>query len=179
MQALLAAVCALGVLIGARIAHLHSGLPAPPLTAQALAGTWELESVNGDPVGPNADSVLLAQRITFQGGKLQGETHLRADTAAATTSMPFPDASVRSVQASADGHEVTVSWDGAYTLRQGRTLQFQVGKASYQATITLNPAAHTLTLDHDAILTFPGPTRYHLVSTPATQPKATFTLLGL
>ncbi len=159
LQAYLAAFCALGVFVGVRMAHKsHPG--AVSALARTLNGTWTLQSVNGDPVGPNADSVVLSQQITFQDGKLHGETHLRADTAAATTAMPFPDDSVRSVHAGADGHDVTVVWDGSYTLQENHILALQVGKASYRAVVTLHPAAHTLELDHDAILTFPGPTRY-------------------
>jgi hypothetical protein len=164
LQAFLAAFCALGVFMGVRMAHTHRGRVVPSLSEQALAGTWELRTVHGDPVGPDVDSVVLSQRIHFQDGRLQGETRLHADTAAATTAMPFPDESVRSVRAGADGHEVTVTWDGSYILRDNRILELHIGNATYRAAVTLDPAAHTLMMDHDAILTFPGPTRYQALS---------------
>ncbi|HZO88272.1 MAG TPA: hypothetical protein VFB38_08025 [Chthonomonadaceae bacterium] len=151
---------AVGVLVGMRMGPAHRGAQAPAWTERTLAGTWELQSIKGDPVGPNADSVILSQRVTFQAGKLTGETHLRANTDAATTAMPFPDQSVRKVIPGALSQDVTVTWDGTYKLLDRNRIELQIGKANYRAAVTLNPQAHTMEADHDIILTYPGPARY-------------------
>jgi hypothetical protein len=137
---------------------------APPLTEQTLAGTWELQSINEVPVGPDKDSVLLAQRVTFRDGKLHGETSLRPDTNAATSDMPFPDDSVTAVHASADDHDVTVTWDGTYRLLPEHRLELRIGKAFYRVEAIFNPTTRTLQFDHDAVLTFRGAARYRPVA---------------
>jgi hypothetical protein len=170
VQTLLALVCAVGVFVGVRISHARGPKAAPPLSAQAVEGTWELQSIHGDPVGQNADSVILSQRVTLRGGKIAGETRLHGETPAATTTMPFPDESVEKVESSADGHAVTVTWAGTYRIKNGRVLELRIGQAAYRAALTLDPATRTLVMDHDAILTFQGPARYQAV--PAAQSLA-------
>lgn len=170
VQTLMALICAVGVFVGVRMSHVRNKTAAPAQSAQAVEGTWELQSINGDPVGQKADSVILSQRMTLRGGRIEGETRLPADTPAATTSMPFPDESVERVEASADGHEVTVSWSGTYSRKSDRVLELQIGQATYRAALTLDPVARTLEMDHDAILTFKGPARYQAV--PAAQSLA-------
>lgn len=165
VQTLMALICAVGVFVGVRMSHVRSKTAAPAQSAQSVEGTWELRTINGDPVGQKADSVILSQRMTLRGGRIEGETRLPADTPAATTSMPFPDESVEKVEASADGHEVTVSWSGTYSRKSDRVLELQIGQAAYRAALTLDPVARTLEMDHDAILTFKGPARYQAVPT--------------
>ena len=74
--------------------------------------------------------------------------------------MPFPDQSVSQVTTGADGHDVTVVWKGTYTLLDSHRLALHVGKASYNAVVTPDPATRHLEFDHDTILTFPGKARY-------------------
>lgn len=163
LHTLLAGAGALGLFLGVHLTH-RPGVRETPLSEQTLDGAWELTAVNGDPVGPKADSTVLSQRITFRQGRAFGETVLRARSEVATTALPFPDQSVRRVIASPDGHDVTVKWDGAYTLLENRRLELHFGAATYRAAVTLAPNARSLRFDHDAILTFPGPTDYRALS---------------
>ena len=164
LQILLVLVCAVGVFAGARMSR--SNAAALPLLAQQIAGTWELQSVNGDPIGPHADSVVLMQRVAFQGGILRGATRLRADTPAGTTMMPFPDESAKSVSATTDGRYVDVDWTGTYTVLDEKRIELHIGKATYRMEAKINLQNHTLECDHDAILTFPGSTHYTVSAVP-------------
>jgi hypothetical protein len=92
--------------------------------------------------------------------KIQGETQMRASSDAATTAMPFPDESVSHVEAGADGYAVTLKWEGTCRVLPENRIEFQIGKASYKASVSFDPKTNQLELDHDAILTFKGPAHY-------------------
>ena len=164
LQMLLVLVCAVGVFAGARMSR--SNAAALPLLAQQIAGIWELQTVNGDPIGPHADSVVLMQRVTFQNGRLRGATRLRADTPAGTTMMPFPDESANNAVTTTDGRYVDVDWTGTYTVLDEKRIELHVGKATYRVEAKISLQNHTLEFDHDAVLTFPGPTHYTASSAP-------------
>lgn len=163
LQVLLAAACALGVFAGVRVQKSNAET-ARTLTEQALAGTWELRALDGTAIGPNSPTALLSQRLTFQNGRLHGETRLRADSEAATLTMPFPDSSVDAVTPSPDGYLVTVRWSGSYKPVRANLVALKVGKAGYRVKITPLPGTRALELDHDAILTYKGAARYVSVS---------------
>lgn len=160
LRTLIAGVGALGACGGLYVFNTQQAKPAFTLSEETLAGTWELQAVGTDPVGEKTDSMLLSQRVTFAKGRLHGETHLRADTTAASTAMPFPDQTATDVKTSADGHEVAVSWDGKYKVLENNRLELSVGKAQYRLAATIDSKARQLTMDHDAVLTFKGATHY-------------------
>ncbi|MCS6776922.1 MAG: hypothetical protein RMJ43_10020 [Chloroherpetonaceae bacterium] len=135
---------------------------ATRVTARVLEGSWELQMIDGASPGTDARG-LLSQRVTFQGRRLSGETRLRLETAAVPFIMPFPDASVDRVVWSRDGREATVYWQGTYRVRSHRNLDLHVGKARYRTNVLWKPDTLTLQLDHDVILTYPGPAIYRPV----------------
>lgn len=158
LQMTLVGACALGVFFGARLSH--SGAKNPVLTEAVLQGTWELQSLHDDPIGPDKPSAVLSQRVRFADGKLHGETVLRADTETATTAMPFPDESVTRVDADADGHEVRVLWDGTYQFQDHEQIALHIGKAVYFVKAAWLPDKNSLQFNQDAILTFQGKALY-------------------
>ena len=163
-QLILAGVCVIGILGGARLARNRARESGNRLwNESALTGTWELKTVGNDPVGPDKDSAVLSQRVTFTAGKLRGETHLRGDVPA-TAALPFPDASVHKVQSSLDGHDITVTWDGTYTVEDNGRIGLHVGKAFYFALGSWRNGGQTLQFDHDLVLTYQGATRYQPAS---------------
>lgn len=154
----LVCVCGLGLLGGTYFARQRQALPA--LNEATLQGTWALQSIGSDPVGPEVASTVISQKISFAGGKLHGETVLRGDSPATAATLPFPDETVTRVVSSPDGHEVTATWDGSYTWLDERRLEFQVGKAKFLIAAHLDPNSHQLQLDQDAILTYRGLAHY-------------------
>lgn len=156
----LAIVGAVGVFAGARLSQAPATASASALTAETVDGTWELQSVGGDPIGPNVESGVLSQKVVFGHGAVQGETRLLAASAAGTTTMPFPDLSVASVQDSADSHTVTVTWSGTYAVLPNNRLDLHIGKAQYKLAGKINPQTHLLELEQDAILTYKGMALY-------------------
>ena len=56
-----------------------------------------------------------------------------------------------------------VHWDGFYRMLTNSDLELTIGKARYYAETKWNPQTQTLELDHDAILTYPGPAVYRAV----------------
>jgi len=171
MQAFLVAACALGILVGMRLSR-GGGADQSALNEETFAGTWQLQSVNGNRVGPRVDSAVISQQVTFSQGRVHGVTVLRADTEAGTTAMPFPDQSVTEVTASADGHDVTVVWDGTYTLLDKNRADLRIGRAGYRAVVAPDPVTHHLEFDHDTILTYPGRARYRAVRQVAQRPAS-------
>ncbi len=160
LRTLLVGISALGACGGLYAYNTRQANPSFTLSETTLAGTWDLQAVGADPVGEKTDSVLLSQRVIFGNGRLHGETRLRAETTAASTAMPFPDQTATDVKTSPDGHEVDVSWDGKYKVLENNRLELSIGKAQYRLAATINPKAKQLTMDHDAVLTFKGATRY-------------------
>ncbi len=171
MQILVVIVCAGVIVVGSRYSKMHRIKPGTVLEENTIKGHWSLQSVNKDPVGENEQSVVVDQQVDFHGGEVHGQTRLRADTPAGTTSMPLPDETASEVKTSDDGRLLFVKWDGTYTIKNGNIIELHIGKASYNAVVSLNPRNHTLELDHDAILTFPGKAVYHTVGTVSMAPK--------
>jgi|SRR5579871_2637524 len=134
------------------------------VTDQALAGTWELMSVAGDSVGPNMPSTVLSQKVTFQNGSVSGVTRLRPGTEAATTAMPFPDASVTQIYTNPSSREVVVTWDGAYRLLPDGRIEVKMGARRFKIAARYNPINRALEMDSDAILTYRGGSCYHAVN---------------
>lgn len=159
-QVMLAAFAALGVLFGAKMARRHPAESLAQVSPENLAGVWELKSLNGVILRPEANLAVLSQHITFRENRIFGETRPRTGSSAATTAMPFPDSSVRRVTSSEDGFETIVTWEGTYRILNRTNLDLTVGKAKYRANTHWNPQTATLELDHDAILTYPGAALY-------------------
>lgn len=146
---------------------------ATRVTARVLEGSWELQRIAGTPPGAYARG-LLSQRVTFRGRRLFGETRLRLDATVAPFVMPFPDASVDRVVWSRNGQEATVYWQGTYRVRNHRNIDLRVGRARYRTNVLWKPDALALQLDHDVILTYPGPAIYRPVrSRPGTLTAST------
>ncbi len=160
IQIMIVITCAAGIMIGSRYSKMHHTAVNTELNPGSLQGKWELKSVNGDPVGPNVQSVVLDQQVNFQDGEVHGQTRLHADTPSGTTNMPLPDETATEVKTSADGKVVTIRWDGTYNIKSGNRLELHIGKATYNAIVSPNIKKHTLELDHDTILTFPGKALY-------------------
>ena len=167
VQVGLAIVGAIGVFAGARLSRAHTVSGDSALTAAAVDGTWELQSVGDDPIGPNVESGVLSQKVVFGHGAVQGETRLLAASAAGTTTMPFPDLSVADIQESADSHTVTVTWRGTYTVLPNSRLDLRIGKAQYKLAGKINFHTHLLELEQDAILTYKGAALYRSTQTLA------------
>lgn len=159
MQAFLAAAVALGIFCGTHIAtHRHTDLSI--LSDRTLQGRWDLLSVGGEPIGPKVASGVLSQQLFFDHGKLHGETRLLASTPAGATQMPFPDQSVKQVRVSPEGYDAVATWEGSYRLLDAHQMALYVGQARYLVRGSIDPKAHALILDHDAILTYQGASRY-------------------
>jgi hypothetical protein len=147
---------------------LFRGTFGPPsLSSELLSGTWSLQTLTNAPIGPNSRSAILSQFITFRNGTLRGVTKLRADTDAATYAMPFPDESVSQVLTSIDGRDINVVWNGTYQILSKDRIELRIGSAYYRVVARWDADTQTLEMDHDAILTYPGPARYRRKDTPA------------
>jgi hypothetical protein len=170
-QILLAVGGAVGVFLGVQIKKQQRAGQAKAQLQQTLYGTWELTSLHGAAVGPEANSTVISQRVTFHDQRIEGETRLRAGTEATTTAMPFPDTSAQRVELSPDGFEVIVHWSGSYRMTKNSDLELMVGKAKYYTEPKWNPQTQTLELDPDAILTYPGPAVYR--AAPVTEARKT------
>ena len=160
VQVGLALVCCVGVFSGAHLSKANDANKTVALNAEQLDGTWELQSVGGDPIGPDVESGVLAQKMTIAHGKVQGETRLLATSAAATTAMPFPDLSVAHVEESQDGHEVRVTWNGTVAILPNSRVELRIGKAQYRLAVHFNPKTLGLEMEQDAILTYKGVAKY-------------------
>ena len=160
VQVGLALVCCVGVFGGAHLSRANNANENTVLSAEQLNGTWELQSVGGEPIGPDVESGVLAQKMTVTHGKVQGETRLLAASAAATTAMPFPDLSVARVEESQDGHEVRVTWNGTIAILPNNRIELRIGKAQYRLAAHFNPKTLGLEMEQDAILTYKGVAKY-------------------
>ncbi len=158
----LAVVCCIGVFGGAHLSRAGGAEGGAALSQTRLDGVWELQSVGGDPVGPDVESGVISQRIVFANGKIQGETRLLAASVSATTAMPFPDLSVSRVTESEDGHDVVVYWNGTAVLLPNNRLDFRIGKAQYPLAAHFNPQTNALEMEQDAILTYKGVAVYRI-----------------
>ncbi len=158
-QAWALALCTLAVLGAARWSGGRRAA-APPLTEQLVRGDWQLVSVNGDPVGPNVESVIVSQELRLRDGLVDGVTRIRSDTPAAASAMPFPDQTVSNIKLPIGMGELVARWHGAYRIAGGSRLEMRIGSATYWITVEANSRARMLTLDHDAILTYRGAARY-------------------
>jgi hypothetical protein len=157
----LAGLVAVGILAGTGVAETPLRTQGIPLSEQALAGVWELESLAGELVGPNMSSAVLSQKVQFHNGAVTGETRLRPGTAAATTDMPFPDASATQIYTNPTTKEVTVIWDGAYRLLNDGSIEMHLGPHRTRIRARYNRVTRSLEMDHDAILTYKGGACYH------------------
>lgn len=160
VQVGLALVCCVGVFSGAHLSQAKNAKEAASLSAEQLNGTWELQSVGGEPIGPDVESGVISQKMTIANGKVKGETRLLAASAAATTSMPFPDLSIAHVEESADGHEVRAAWNGTITLLPNDRVELRIGKTQYRLGVHFNPKTLGLEMEQDAILTYKGIAKY-------------------
>lgn len=160
LHLLLAASCIVGILTGAHLSHFSQpAIPEIPI-ARAIQGDWELKSIDGSQIGPKVESVILSQYVRFQGGTLHGATHIRADSDAGTTAMPFPDESVTEVKAPVGGNDLLVVWDGTYKVLPNQLIEMHIGKAKYLIKVHADPQKRTLEMDQDAILTYKGASCY-------------------
>ena len=155
-----AALAAIGVFAGFGWNQQRLAGAAMQETERNLTGTWALKAVNGELIGPHVASDVLMQRVTFENGKLRGDTRLRANTAAGTTDMPFPDESAKSATTSSDGRYLDVAWEGVYTVLDSRRLELKIGKTGAIVEAHFDSGDRALEFDHDAILTVPGGVRY-------------------
>lgn len=162
VQLALAVVCCVGVFGGAHLSRAGGANDGAALSQTRLDGAWELQSVGGEPIGPDVESGVVSQRVVFANGTIQGETRLLASSASATTTMPFPDMSVSRVTESADGHDVTVYWNGTAALLPNNRLEFHIGKAQYPLAAHFNPQTMALEMEQDAILTYKGVAVYRV-----------------
>ena len=164
VQLALATVCCVGVFGGAHLSRAGLAGDGAALSPERLNGAWELQSVGGDPIGPDVESGVLSQHIVITDGKIQGETRLLASSASATTAMPFPDLSVSRVTESDDGHDITVYWNGTCALLPNNRLQFHIGKAQYPLAAHFDTQTNGLVMEQDAILTYKGAAHYRMAS---------------
>jgi hypothetical protein len=163
-RACLAGLFVVGVFSGVGISDGRIRAEATPITEQALTGAWELTSVAGAPVGPNMPSAVMSQKVTFQNGVVTGVTRLRPGSVAATTAMPFPDASVTQIYTNPTSQEVVVTWDGTYRLLRDGCIEVKLGTRRFRIGARYNPVSRALEMDHDAILTYRGGASYHAVN---------------
>lgn len=164
VQVVLAVVCAAGVFGGSQLSRSSRASDTADLSAERIEGTWDLQSVGGEAIGPDVQSGVILQHVTFLHGKIQGETRLLATSVAATTAMPFPDLSVAHVEESQDSHEVAVTWKGTYTLLPNNRVEFRIGKAQYKLAAKFNMSPFGLEMEQDTILTYKGATLYRPLS---------------
>lgn len=156
--ALFAAITIVGTMIVIRV--VQNATIAQQITAGGLEGTWELESLDGTAIGEQTTSPILSQRMSLRDGTIRGETRVRANTDASTSSMPFPDESVTRVVASADETAVRVLWDGTYQLDDNQQLALHVGKAVYFVKVAWKRDRNVVELNQDTILTIHGAATY-------------------
>ncbi|HLK57539.1 MAG TPA: hypothetical protein VKU00_13310 [Chthonomonadaceae bacterium] len=161
VQLMLAGAGMIGVLVGLRLSLPHSHARPAPTDEARIEGDWELQSINGTPVGLKTASAIVEQKVHFQDGKLQGVTRVIADSEAGTTAMPFPDESVSEVKAGVLNNEVQILWKGTYLVLPNHLVEVHLGKATYRLTIKVDPDKGTLNMDQDTILTYRGPAAYH------------------
>lgn len=166
LQVAAAAFCALAIFIGVMLNRQPKHDQEGVALSSVVKGTWQLVSVNGNKVS-DPNSVVLSQEMTLGNGKVHGITHMKGETDAATVAMPFPDDTVTSVKQSADGHDVTLTWEGKYDTINRSHAEFQIGKATYRTEIQVNPTGDTIRLDNDIILTYKGAAVYQKVEKDA------------
>ena len=152
IQSVLTVVCAVGILGASGYRALRPGKPSAPLSAQTLAGIWELQSLNGQAVGEKSQSGIVSQHVVLRDGQISGETRLKPN---AEIALPFPDESVAKVETAANG-ETVVRWNGTYEIADGKRLALHVGKAAFFIPAQRDPKSLLLSCDNDIILTTQG-----------------------
>ncbi len=152
IQSALTVVCAVGILGASGYRALHPGRPSAPLSAQTLAGIWELQSLNGQEVGGKSSSGILSQHVVLRDGQIMGETRLKPT---AEIVLPFPDESVSKVETAANG-ETVVRWNGTYEIMDGKRIALHIGKAAFLIPAQHDPKSLLLSCDDDLILTTHG-----------------------
>lgn len=175
---MLLAGSAFGVLIGGHFTKQQHKAQARAQMLERLEGTWELRNLQGQEVGKKTDAALISQRMTLRQGRILGVTRLRTGTEAASTAMPFPDASVQRVRLSEDGLTVEIFWDGTYQLTNNNLLDFTIGKAMYGTVLKFDPQTLLLQLEHDTILTYPGAAVYAPTTTSLAKRSAALPLIS-
>ena len=166
---LLVGICGAGVFAGTRLAPGSAEDHLPPLPDALIAGDWELHSINGYPVGPETESVILSQHIHFQQGRLRGMTCIRSERYGANTSLPLPSEIVTEVRGRVGGHGIRILWDGCYRMLPNRRIEMRIGKGVYRMRLLPDPQKQTLDLEQDPILTYKGLAHYRMVTGKASE----------
>ncbi len=156
IQSALTVICAVGILGASGYRALRPGKPSAPLSAQTLAGIWELQSLDGQPVGEKSQNGIVSQHVVLRDGQISGETRLKPTTEIA---LPFPDESVAKVETASNG-ETIVRWNGTYELVDGKRIALHLGKATFFIPAQRDPKSLLLTCENDLILTPHGVALY-------------------
>lgn len=157
LQSALTVVCAGAILFGSLSRQMRPAPASGVLSAQNVAGSWELQSLSGQSVGNQSALGVLSQRVVLREGRIFGETHLKPD--AETTALPFPDESVAKVETESNG-ATTVHWHGTYEVVDGKRLSLHIGKAAFLVPAHRDSASLLLSCDSDLILTTSGAAVY-------------------
>ena len=158
IQSVLTVLCAVAILAVSGYRALRSGKSSDALSAQTVAGTWELQSISGQTIGEKSRSGVVLQRISLRDGRISGETHLKPSADAAQP-LPFPDESVSKVNTEPNGNTL-VRWNGTYSVVDGKRFALQIGKAAFFIPAHRNPQTLLLSCDNDLILTAQGTAVY-------------------
>jgi hypothetical protein len=125
-----------------------------------LNGTWELATLNAEPVGQGSLAGVVRQRVEFRDGRIRGETVVRLGTGGGPEKLPFPDESVDRVAPTADRSGLRTLWSGTYQLDDRRQVTMRIGKAIYFLKLNPHPDRGEIELNQDAILTISGTATY-------------------
>jgi|GEM_PF-6217231 len=161
IQSVLTVLCAAAILAVSCYRALRPGKPLISLSAQTVAGTWELQSLDGQALGKKSNSGIVLQRISLRDGRIFGETHLKL-TADPTQPLPFPDESVSKVESEPSGNTV-VRWNGTYSVVDGKRFALKIGKAAFFIPAHRDPQTLLLSCDNDLILNTQGTALYRPV----------------
>ena len=161
VQVGLALVCCVGVFSGAHLSKANNAKEAVALSAEQLDGTWELQSVGEEPIGPDVESgVSCAEndhcawqsaRRNPSAGDKRGGNHVPCR---------FPTSVWRMSRQVSDGHEVRVAWNGTVAILPNSRVELRIGKAQYRLAVHFNPKTLGLEMEQDAILTYKGIAKY-------------------
>jgi hypothetical protein len=160
LQSALTVLCAGVILLGALYRQLRPIKASDVLSAQTIAGAWELQSLSGQAVGDKSALGILSQHVVLKEGRISGETRLKSQ--ADTTALPFPDESVSAVETEADG-TTRVRWNGTYEIVDGKRFSLRIGKAAFLVPAQRDSSSLLLSCDSDLILTSSGAAIYRPV----------------